>query len=441
MKTESKKLFVILLIAFILRISLVLFNLPDLATAESDDTVTYFDFAYAIMQGHLWDGVSAHRTPGYPLYLAMVQQNVLFAILGQIVFSLVSVWLTYLLAQKLFNERNVAVIAAAFLAVSQESITHSYYLLTETLFTLLLLSAVFFLVRYRDEKNWRNIFLCAIFMGYAILTRPVAIYIPFLLLFLFWIDQGTWKLKLKNSIIFLTVVFAMVGGWVFRNYQVHQLPAVSSISSTNLLYYNAASLKAWQSGENEALVRKELQKEVDEILAISGIQKTEANVSDVEKDLAWSIIMQSPIQYGFIHLKSDINNLLPDTDLLEVLSITSGQSGTLDFIKQNGLFAGITYYFNGSYLPILLLLPFILVLGLEYIGGLVGTVRLIKNRNWYVAMALLMPILYGVLIPGSPSNPRFRVPVMPYLVILAAFGMNTIINKLKTRPQKTEVIE
>ena len=440
MKTESKKLIAILIIAFLLRISLVLYNLPDLATAVSDDTVTYFDFANVIAQGHLWDGISAHRTPGYPLYLALVQQNALFAILGQIIFSLIGVWITYLLAKRLFDDENIALIAAAFFAVSQESITHSYYLLTETLFTLLLLLAVFFLARYRDQKKWIHILLSALFMGYAILTRPIAIYIPFLLVSLLWIDRGSWKLKLQNSIVFTIIVFLMVGVWVFRNDQVHQLPAVSSISSTNLLYYNAASLKAWQSGENEAIVRKELQKEVDEMMASSGIQKTEANVSAMEKDLAWSIIMQNPVQYGIIHLKSDINNLLPDTDLLEVLSITSGQSGTLDYIKQNGLFAGIAYYFGGSYLPILLLLPFILVLCLEYVGGLIGTIWVIKKKDWYVLLVLLIPILYGLLIPGSPSNPRFRVPVMPYLVILAACGISVVIQKYKERFRKSGTV-
>jgi hypothetical protein len=44
---------------------------------------------------------------------------------------------------------------------------------------------------------------------------------------------------------------------------------------------------------------------------------------------------------------------------------------------------------------------------------------------------LFIPIAYGLLLPGSSSNPRFRVPVMPFLVFLATYGLVLFYNDLR----------
>jgi len=92
------------------------------------------------------------------------------------------------------------------------------------------------------------------------------------------------------------------------------------------------------------------------------------------------------------------------------------------------------HYFGGQSWMVWVLLPEIALLGLTYLGWAAGSLRLILRRQLYPFLLLSLPIAYGLLLPGSPSNPRFRVPVMPYLCIVAALGLAFLWTKLgKTR--------
>lgn len=208
-----------------------------------------------------------------------------------------------------------------------------------------------------------------------------------------------------------------------RNLMVVGVATISSISSQNLLYYNAASLVADQTDRNELEVREMFVNQVATILDEKALPDTEANRYKIEKESGIKIILADPLQYACIHLKSDLNNLLPDTDILEILGFSEGQKGTLDMIKQKGLWAGVVHYFDGDYRGLILLVPFIILLLITYIGASIAIFRLFQKKRFYELAILLLPITYGLLLPGSPSNPRFRVPIMPFLVILAAYGL------------------
>jgi len=53
-------------------------------------------------------------------------------------------------------------------------------------------------------------------------------------------------------------------------------------------------------------------------------------------------------------------------------------------------------------------------------------VSIVRERKWFALAILLFPMVYLMLIPGAPSEPRFRVPAMPYFCLLAGLGMEII---------------
>jgi hypothetical protein len=224
--------------------------------------------------------------------------------------------------------------------------------------------------------------------------------------------------------------------WIIRNGTVVGIPTVSTISQYNLLYYNAASLEAGRNDRLESDVRNELSDRVNQILADRGLPETEANLARAEGELAREIILADPVRYAWVHLKSDLNNFLPDTDLLEIWGLTMDQRGTLDVLKQQGLLAAVRHYFGGSPWMIGLLVPVIFILGLVYLGWAAGSIRVVLTRQVYPFLFLNLPIAYFMLLPGSPSNPRFRVPVMPYFCLMAAFGLLFLWRQIKLKGKR-----
>ena len=436
-----KKLIAILVVALLLRLGLLISTGWDTTRAVAPDTPTYMQFAQAINNGNLWTYPSAERTPIYPMFLAIFHLKILPTVLAQIVLSLVTIYLTYYLAIFYLKNETIGLLAAGLLAVSLESITHTYYLLTETLFTFLFVASIAAFSQTRGRRALIWVAMSAVCMALAILTRPIALYYPiFMLLFLAW-DQRPWHERLQKITLFSVVIILFVGGWMARNAYLIHVPTISTISAKNFLYYNAASLEADRTNQNENAVRKNLENQLYETLQTRQLEENQANVIALQSELAKSILLSDPLRYGFIHLKSDINSLLPDTDLLEILGIHTGQKGTLDYIKQHGLMAGIAYYFDGKFVALFILLPFILILCIIYAGSVIAIGKLIQQRKFYPLAVLSLPIIYGILLPGSPSNPRFRVPVMPFFAILAAYGLWVLWDWPKSRRnRKTQEI-
>lgn len=205
----------------------------------------------------------------------------------------------------------------------------------------------------------------------------------------------------------------------------HQLgiPVISTISSYNLLFYNAVSLKADLEGVSQAHARSDLQTQVNAELAKRDGLENETIQTRLFDKWGWQIILAHPLRYAVIHLENDLNNFLPDvTDFFELMGVTQGAKGTLSVLNQQGIVAAIGHYFEGRIWLIGLTLPWIVLLGVIYLAGIVGVLVLLRRKDWFGLSLLILPVLYYMLLPGAPSNPRFRVPVMPYLCLLGGIG-------------------
>ena len=173
----------------------------------------------------------AYRTPGYPWLVGAVQ-----AVFPQPLFVLVCLqgvlWLgtigwTALIARDL-SERPQAVamvLAAAVLMVS--SVTYTATVLTETLFTFLLMAHLWSVERYARAPSVVGGVWVGLTLGLTILTRPVAM--------LLWVadaiylsgrwclarraapEKPPWRRRLAGVAVAVVVAVACVSPWLARN--------------------------------------------------------------------------------------------------------------------------------------------------------------------------------------------------------------------------------
>ena len=427
MKKSSQYLLGILILAFILRIILVISVQDHLERAYEPDTSGYIEPALRLLHGEGFID-DPHRTPVYPLFIASVYwvagEKPLAVIIVQIFLSVLTVYMTFWVGSHLISE-SAGLIAALLMAVSIEAITHSFFLLTETLFSLLFLGSILAYVIFDQTRKRSWLVYSGCFMGFSILCRPIALYFPilFLLIILFGSAKGFLERMIK-SLLYGVCVLIVILPWMLWNYSTIGMATVSTISDYNLLFYNAALLRANQTGQYTDQVRDQLSDQVDQILTESNLVDMPANRSVIDREVAIKIISGDPVRYVYLHLRSDLNNLLPGiTDLTEILGITVGGKGTLAVLNKDGLMAAISHYFADQVWLLGLFAPAIALLAITYLADLIGMGRLIKRRKWFTFCMLVLPLLYLMLIPGAPSNQRFRVPALPYITLLASYGL------------------
>jgi len=427
----------IILVGLVIRLGflMIIAEYPD--RGMRPDSESYLKPAISLVSSGIYPPDNGKRPPMYPLFIALIYflggQNQVLIMAAQILLDTVTICLTYVLASRFFP-RPVALVGALIMAINIDSITYDFYYLSETLSTFFTLVALLTWVKGNQEDRRGWLMIGALFMGLSVLTRPITLYLPAVLIcWRLFMRERPIRERLIDAGAYAVTFLLILSPWVIRNYSVIGLPTVSTISHYNLLLFNAVSLEAEVRGVGEAQVRREFLALQDRKLDELGLEKTPGNIARVQSMLGRDIILSHPFRYIYVHLKSDLNSLLPDTNILELLGMTTGGRGTLGVLKEKGLTEAVRHYFGDKTWLIGLLLPAITLLGFVYITGLIGFFQIIKDRNWLPFVVLVITSAYFLLLPGAPSIARFRVPVLPYLSILSSLGAYSIYQILMKR--------
>ena len=182
------------------------------------DSFEYFQPAFNLANGLGFD-LALRRPPIYSLFAAgslmALGENLAAVAFVQHLLGVVTVGLTYWLALLIFG-RPAALLAGLLTASSSVLILHEHYILSESLFTQLLLAAclVFVLALRRDRPAW---YLGAgLALGLAVLARPVAqaalLAVPLVL-----VAERGWRGAWRPGLLVLLGVGLLMIPWMLRN--------------------------------------------------------------------------------------------------------------------------------------------------------------------------------------------------------------------------------
>ena len=171
---------------------------PVIATAVHDvgnllhanaDSLQYLGLAESLTGSHFMrNGVpEILRTPGYPLFVALgvwLGYPIGLTIFLQVILGSLAGVIVYVLAEHVTaslghrDSRRVALLAGLFYALDPLSIVYSSFVLSETLFTTLLLAHLLILLRYFQTGSMRHVVIAGALVVAAAFVRPVALYWP-----------------------------------------------------------------------------------------------------------------------------------------------------------------------------------------------------------------------------------------------------------------------
>ena len=413
----------ILFVALALRMVVFLVAAPHPERFVTDDSSGYLTLAQNLRASY-WNSTSEflalglERPPVYPLFLAAWGQGGALpwsAILVQILFDEGVLILTFLLLRPLVGTRP-ALIALLILALDLSVVQQSNLLLTETLFTFLVVASALGLWKGLRSGRFAFSAVGGLLLGLGVLTRPIGLYLPFVLLPTSWyLGRHLNRRRHLGVLMAFALSFGLtVGPWVGRNYALTGVPLVSTIEGTNLLYHRAASALADSQGLDfvrNPEVRRVISTQLHtQVLERYSPEANPAQRSRAESALGLQILLDHPIGTLKTVLRGLVLQLLPHvrsrgiSPLFTQLGLPTPWVGdTLTEYTVTGLYA--------------------LFLFLIYIAALYGSYRLAHQR-WSSFLFLVALLGYFAIISAGPeADVRFRVPYMPYLAALAGYGL------------------
>lgn len=340
--------------------------------------------------------LSLLRTPGYPIFLWILNDNPIAVALTQSLVQIFMAYISILIFREIAHNPNKKYEKTIFVLVNLESslVVHSLYLLGDLLFSFFVSLFMLFFIKYIKRKQFsKRIFLAvSLVMITAITIRPIGvillIYLPLI---------GIFTREFKRVSLLLGILIVWIGAWSGYNLIRADIFVYSTIQNHNLLMYEGAGAKAMSqqidlkvSQKQELLLRDKkvgvnaTLSEIDSYSFKRGIELIKENFGSFLKLHGIGIlkILFGPNQGETIRFISDGNRVKAESDIERILVATFS---LFAFILGTVSICAITYFLfsNG-------------------IG------------RWIASIS----IIFIIFSSGSQAYGRFRAPLAVFMIVL-----------------------
>lgn len=388
------------------------------------DSALYMKLAESLLGSYTFPSV--FRTPGYPSFIALVYSifgHFPQAVVGaQILLDSLTAVFVFLIFLEIYRQKPYAYIAGFFYAGSPFSVFYSHMILSETLFTFILIVSIYCFILFVNLKNRRYLVLSSVFLGVGVLCRPIALFLPLLLAVFVFMSRARLKDGFINCLIFLFSFYIVLFPWYIRNYQQYEYLGIATVKDVNMSCYEAPTVLMMKDNPTSII-----QPGINETFF-----KYQGYFWDkIKKQYGWEmggICGEGENIEKLEILKKEGKLIVQENIPLLLLSHAAGAGRTLCPYPPH--FEKLTGY-PVSILKLLAFLIDAVIMALSLFGMVFALRRPLKiGKARFTALAIFFLILYFSFIPGIIGYPRFKIPVMPYISIFAALGISGIRKKV-----------
>ncbi len=373
------------------------------------DNYYHHNWAQTIMDGNIFGDTTYFRAPFYIYCLAFLYKlfgiSLLVSRIFGVVIGLSSVFFTYLIGTKIFNKK-IGLTAALIHAIYPIIIYFESELLLDPLFMLLLQISIYQFLIWVDTKSNRNGFLTGLFIGLASITRPTSlVIIP--LLIIFYLHKNGLK-KYGSLLLYLSGILLIIGFTFIRNLSVAKDPVLIA-SQGGINFY---------IGNND--IADGISAKLPEPLGNNWRIQAITNKAEIEtgKDLLPGEVSSFWFQQSIKWIVNNPYNALK-LYIKKILFYISNQE-----ISNN---RDLKYFFSKHLLLKIYTIPF----GILFIFFCVGL--FVSSKPIYLNYLLILTIFLIYMSSLFFYTSRFRLPLLPFIIIIASYGFWNIINLIKTK--------
>ncbi|MFH2036493.1 MAG: glycosyltransferase family 39 protein [Candidatus Zixiibacteriota bacterium] len=380
------------------------------------DSLFHHRWALALAGGD-WLGQEAYfRAPFYIYILGIIYkilgESILLARIFGFMIGIVSVYLTYLISLKLFNRRT-ANIAAFIQSLYPIMIYFESELLVDNLFTMFVQLSILFFIFAMQMKNIKWYLLTGVAIGLAAITRPLILgLIPVFLIWTLIVERTDLRRLIMKSAILIIAMAAVIAPVAIRNLIVaDDFIPISSSGGINFYIGNNDSANGISSTLPPPLGNSWEISDIKFIAEQESRQHLSASeISDFWYQKGFKWISQNHGDFIRLYLRK-LYFCLSNLEVSNNRNLTQF-FGEFSILGKNPLNYGLLISF-----------------------AVVGLLVISRKREWDKGRLFigLIIVSYFLLISLFFINARFRLPVIPLIIIIGAYGWDWIIEEVKLK--------
>jgi len=379
--------------------------------------------------------LSAIRTPGYPIFIAWV-----YAIFGaapgmvllvQILLDVVFIFFLYRFVRENIHPK-AAFWATLFYALDPLIIFFTVRLLSDYLFMFFIFLSTIVLWKAVRKQQLKLMVISSLLLAVAVYIRPVGIYLIWLLaVVIFFTTRKNIGRKFINSGIYLSIFYILLMPWMIRNLQVHDHLFFSTSGDYNLFKLYASTVESEATGKPA----EALSESIEEKIKAQFGEINHGNVYVYHRELKQKAL-QIFKAYPGAFVKSYFIGIIklfytPTRHIFEMITGTLDEKPYLgtEIIKKEklgGIWRLLHTYRTSS---IIYMIYSLLWYTLSYVTAIFGAIILWKEGKIVLLLFLLIPIVYFVFISGQAGVARFKLPFIPFYLVLSGVGFSKLSSK------------
>jgi len=462
-KFKNIKWWMIILILFILVRILIFgsFWQASLARGGWENFYQQAQPAYSVLSVNFHDFCDWHP-PLYYTFTSLILfflRSQWFIYIIQIFLAFISLILTYKIARLFFSEK-IAFISLALISIEPLWAWHNFLLVSENLFTPLILGGMYYLFKFLKFHNRRNIYWVAIILGLATLVRVNALFlIPLLSLLLILIFFFKKQLGIENvlnfnvkrflmSLLILNAIFfAVLTPWIIRNKIVYGHFTLANILFTNMYFYNLPPLISLEKDisyqEAYDIVVKQADRDLGENVGDQGNCKlfdknTFKKQLDYYKTKSQKYILSNFPTYLKIHLTKAVPFFFK-SGYFGMWSAYSGEYSKPDItlLLLKGKMNQIIDFFSAINFKLIIYLLGIVFWGISSLAVVVSLIySCFKDKTKFMFFVLSLGIIVGSALVVAPFVlARYRLPIYAFYLIPLIYMFTKLKLGLKLKKQ------
>ncbi len=397
------------------------------------DEKWHWEWAASIVNESFFGDGDWFRAPLYPYFLALLHWitggAVFWAKILQVFLCGVTAWFVFRLSEHLFGH-TTAIAAGLIYSFYGTLIFYESMFLIPVLFVMLLVWGMYRMIVYRDSQSWTSWPVVGLIFGLAAISRPnILLAVPFLLLWLI-MRQGSsmgWGNRLRRPLLVLAGIVICIAPVTIRNAVVTgEFVLISTQGGVNLYLGN--------NPEADGLTM--MMPEVDLNESVTWRQFTKVTRAAAEEEAGRPLTAGEQSSFWtakalrfMVENPGDFLSLLGRKTVFLISGFENSDNADLYNHREYSKVYGVLLWKGGLFFPFGVLLPVALM------GAWV------LRRRWRD----LLPI-YILLVAYVPSivlflvTARHRLPLAPFLIILAAGGVTALVSRWRTIAPRDRII-
>jgi hypothetical protein len=354
----------------------------------------------------------------------------------QIIFTILAAFLVFRIGNKLYHPY-VGGIAGLFFLIDPNTILHALIIQTDIWNACLTVFLVYLFVVPSSLHSKAGMFSLGLLVGFSTLVRPISMYLIALFsAFYCFFERGSHAKKILVNLSLLLIGFSIILlPWVIRNKVQTGVAGISSVKDYNFFHYYLPSYMAYKQGISEADAKKIL---TSELRPVSLEQTDQLKYSPNVNEVWMRHFKEDPLGYAGLHFIKTIPVFL--------------SSGTKTFFEAYGNMIGepVLIFSRANMTDLLIHLditalfrevvknPLVMAeeIGLALIC-LFAFLAIFFKRNRPYTILLLCIIIYFAFLTGTVAYSRFRLPIAPFLFLLASCSIREFWIVYKNRYMST----